>query len=103
MLNPHLDTPESIARSALTAMRIRAEESKQHTLSRLVNTLTKTHKMHIDVARDAAAIAIADNEARRLDARFDVTSSTGTCVFATIDGQRAAISIAEIVQHFEIL
>lgn len=53
-------------------------------------------------ARFAAAAAIANHEAKEVEARVDLSHSTSTCVFITIGGNPHALTVKDLLSAIDI-
>jgi len=92
---------QSVATLIASSLDMSQDADKSQTLTRIVHKLTKEHTFPMNAARDAAAIAIAETESVNHGTIFDLNASTEKCVFVNVDGVRRAITLADIVSHFE--
>jgi len=71
-------------------------DSRQVQFELVKSALIRDKSVTLDRADTIAAMVVADHEARDTDTRIDMDRSTSTCVFATVDGKRVAVSVRDI-------
>ncbi|MCF6219669.1 MAG: hypothetical protein L3J65_01015 [Robiginitomaculum sp.] len=101
MLKPHLDTCDNLARDILARLVIDGQDSRDQTLTRVVNRLVREHGFTMDAARGAAAKAVAETDSRNIDGYLDLDASTSTALFVKVDGNTRVLSLAQILRFFE--